>query len=75
MNAHGVVVAFDIYPFSGTSSQTIFSFQNNVNLAVSFTVEITSTFLVDVLRYNVAWQSVVKSANTLINSKQIIFLW
>ena len=42
-NANGVVVGFDIYPYSGASSQqTIFAFRDTVNLAVSFAFEINT---------------------------------
>ena len=42
-NAHGLIVAVDIYPYSGVSSaQTIFAIRNSANSLMSFTVEIKS---------------------------------
>ena len=74
-NANGVVVAFDIYPYSGgTYPQTIFCFQNSGNIGVSFIIQITSTLHVIVGQFLPAmfnWDMVITEAKTLNNSKKI----
>ena len=46
-NAHGLIVAVDIYPRSGGSyPQTIFAIRNSANSAISFTVEFGSNMYV-----------------------------
>ena len=69
LNANGIVVAFDIYPYSdGAYPQTILSFRNSQNFAVPFTIELMNDLQVRAWRYDNPWQNVVSSGNIITNS-------
>ena len=73
---HGIVVAFHIYPLSGGGyPQCIFSLRNNVNRAVTFSVQLTAALEIRAGPFRTStnsWHIVVEAENTLTMSKQII---
>ena len=73
-NAHGVVVAMDIFPYAGgTYPQTLFAFRNPSNNQMSVTVELYNNFQVYAWQhYGGSWQNRVQSVNTYTNGNLLL---
>lgn len=75
LNANGIVVAFDIYPYTGANVQTILSFRNTQNLKVPFTIELMGNLWVAAWRYGTpAWKNAANSTNIYYSKSKLIFI-
>ena len=73
-NAHGMIIAFDIYPIPPNGLQILFAFQNSANLNAVLTVQLVSRQIrVGHFRdTSSVWDLIIETTNTLTTSKQIL---